>query len=276
MPFDRLDALLQRFSVSARMFHSGALCGINDFAPREGLGQLHLVRRGPLRVEHRAGRAQRIERPSLLFYPRPCGHRFISDAKVGADMACAHVEFRAGTINPIAQALPPVVVMPLDELDGAEPVLESLFREAFGRRCGRQAVVDRLFEVVLIQILRTLMDRGTVAVGLLAGLANPKLAKSLVALHAAPAREWTLERLARSAGMSRSSYACKFRQVLGTTPGDYVTAWRLALAQDALRRGRPVKLVVAEVGYGSTAALSRAFKASCGLSPREWKARHSA
>jgi AraC-like DNA-binding protein len=137
-------------------------------------------------------------------------------------------------------------------------------------------VVDRLFEVVLIQILRTLMDSGAVAQGLLAGLVDPRLARSLVALHAAPARAWTLERLARSAGMSRSSYAATFRDVVGATPGDYVSGWRLLLAQDALRRGRPLKLIVDEVGYGSAAALSRAFKAGCGLSPRAWKARHAA
>jgi AraC-like DNA-binding protein len=217
-----------------------------------------------------------VETPSLLFYPRPLAHRFVSDAKVGADMACAHVEFRAGAINPIAQALPPVVVMPLAELAGAAPVLELLFAEAFAQRCGRQAVVDRLFEVVLIQILRTLMDRSTVAHGLLAGLAHPKLAKALVALHTAPARDWTLERLARAAGMSRSSFAATFHGIVGATPGDYLAGWRVALAQDALRRGRPLKLIVGDVGYGSAAALSRAFKSTTGLSPRAWQARDAA
>lgn len=68
-PVDRLQSLLQRFSVSAHMFHSGPLCGINDF-DANGFGQLHLVRRGPLQVLHDGG-DRTITEPTLLFYPRP-------------------------------------------------------------------------------------------------------------------------------------------------------------------------------------------------------------
>jgi AraC-like DNA-binding protein len=272
---DRLDALLQRFTVSARMFHAGALCGINAFEPTEGLGQLHLIRRGPVQVSHARTRKLSIDEPSLLFYPRPLGHRFVTDERKGADMACANVEFHAGAVNPLAQALPAVVVMPLAELAGATPVLELLFREAFGGQCGRQAVVDRLFEVVLIVILRTVMNRGLVDRGLLAGMAHPRLAKALVALHEAPAKAWTLPRLARIAGMSRSAFAASFKETLDSTPGEYLLRWRLGLAQDLLRRGRSLKSIATDVGYASTAALSRAFKTGSGVGAREWKAKYA-
>lgn len=91
-------------------------------------------------------------------------------------------------------------------------------------------------------------------------------------MHEAPEREWTLEALAQVAGMSRSAFAATFREQVGTTPGQYLQAWRVRLAQKALRRGRPLKVIAAEVGYGSEAALSRAFKAQTGQSPRRWKA----
>ena len=91
MAVDRLQGLLSRFSVSARLFHSGPLCGITDIDDN-GLGQLHLVRRGPLEVRH-AGAVVQVVEPSLLFYPRPLAHRFISDNTVGADMACANLAF---------------------------------------------------------------------------------------------------------------------------------------------------------------------------------------
>ena len=271
MPIDRLDALLRRFSVSARMFHSGALCGVHDFDTSSNFGQLHLIKRGPLRVEHGKRKALQIGDSSLLFYPRPHAHRLITDGKRGADMACAYVEFSAGAVNPIARALPPFVAMPLAKIEGAEVLLERLFGEAFGKQCGRQAIVDRLFEVVLIYIVRTLMNSDRVDDGLLAGMSHPQLAKSLVAIHEAPARDWSLERLARTAGMSRSAFAVAFRDTVGTTPGDYLATFRVSVAQDMLRRGQSLARVASEVGYGSATALSRVFKTVSGSNVREWR-----
>lgn len=271
---DRLAVLLERFPVSARVFNAGALCGINLLEADEVHGQLHLVRRGPLEVSH-GGAPVRVEQPSLLLYPRPLSHRFSSDPERGADVTCANLRFEGGAHNPLAGALPAFVCMPLEALDGAAPVLELLFEEAFERRCGRQAMVDRLFEVVMIQLLRQLMERGAVEGGLLAGLSHPRLRHAIVAMHETPGRDWTLEELAAAAGMSRSVFAAGFREAVGCTPGQYLQGWRVGLAQQGLRHGRPLKVVAAEVGYGSEAALSRAFKAHCGLSPRAWKQRHA-
>lgn len=272
---DRLAALLERFPVSAQLFNAGALCGINLLDADGVHGQLHLVRRGPLEVSH-GGAPVRIDEPSLLLYPRPLSHRFSSDPEQGADMACANLRFEGGTGNPVAAALPSFVCLPLSALDGCQPVLDLLFEEAFERRCGRQAMIDRLFEVVMIQLLRHLMARGEVAGGLLSGLSHPRLRHALVAMHEAPTREWTLEDLAATCGMSRSVFAASFREAVGRTPGQYLLGWRVGLAQQALRRGRPLKVVADEVGYGSEAALSRAFKAHCGLSPRAWKQQQAA
>lgn len=265
---DRLQGLLQRFSVSARMFHSGPLCGINDFDDN-GLGQLHLVRRGPLTVRHDQDEL-RVDEPSLLFYPRPLAHRFIADATTGADMACANLDFSGGAANPVTRALPAFVRLPLSDLPLAGPVLELLFDEAFARRCGRQVVVDRLFEAVLVLLLRHLLDSGLVRSGPLAGLGHPQLAKALTAMHEEPASAWTLDSLAAVAGMSRSRFAEVFAERVGTPPSAYLTGYRITLAQDALRRGDRLERVAQQVGYGSAAALSRAFTSACGLSPRQW------
>jgi AraC-like DNA-binding protein len=267
---DRLAVLLDQFPVSAQVFQAGTVCGINTVGGDDGLGQLHLVRRGPLEVSH-AGTRVMVAEPSLLLYPRPLAHRFRSDPELGADMACANLRFEGGTRNPVAAALPAFACLPLAALEGAGPVLALLFEEAFERRCGRQAMVERLFEVVMIQLLRHLMESGDVRGGLLSGLSHPRLRNAIVAMHEAPAREWTLEDLAGVAGMSRSVFAGAFREAMGTTPGQYLQGWRVGLAQQALRRGRPLKVVAAEVGYGSEAALSRAFKAHAGLSPRDWR-----
>jgi transcriptional regulator GlxA family with amidase domain len=87
---------------------------------------------------------------------------------------------------------------------------------------GRQAMLDRLFEVVLIQVLRQLMERGNARAGVLAGLAHQRLRLALIAMHEQPEQpeqEWSLESLADTAGMSRSVFANTFRDTVGTTPG---------------------------------------------------------
>jgi AraC-like DNA-binding protein len=92
-----------------------------------------------------------------------------------------------------------------------------------------------------------------------------------VAPHEAPQSEWTLDSLADLAGLSCSVFAGQFRDTVGCTPGVYLQRWGIGPAQRALRLGRPLKLIAQEVGYGSEAALSRAFKVQTGLSPRDWK-----
>ena len=273
MSIDRLQGLLHRFQLRARGFHAGPLCGIHEFGVRPGIGQLHLVRRGPLEAHHGAAGVERIEQPSLIFYPRPLQHRFVCDDRRGADMACADIELGAGADTPIAAALPPVLVLPLTALPGAGGLLDLLFAEAFAERCGRQQVVDRLFEVLVVLLLRHLIDSGQVADGTLAGLAHPRLARALTAMHDAPQQAWPLPRLARCAGMSRSAFADAFRRTVGMPAGQYLARYRIALAQDLLRRGTPLARVASEVGYGSSAALSRAFSAHCGVAPRRWRAR---
>lgn len=268
---DRLDALLNHFPVRAGLFHAGALCGTTDFAPEGGAGQLHLVRGGALEVIHPGQAALKITVPSLLLYPRPMARRFVSDTERGADLVCAQLRFDGGEANPLVSALPDVVCVPLASIAGAEPVLALLYAEAFGTNCGRHALIDRLFDIVLIQLLRQLMETGQVEGGMLAGLSHPKLRKALVAMHERPGQEWSLDALAAVSGMSRSVFAGAFHKVVGLTPGAYLQGWRVRLAQLALMQGQKLKMIAIQIGYGSEAALSRAFKAQSGLTPREWR-----
>jgi len=267
---DRLAALFGHFAVRAHAFQAGPLCGINQIEANEPFGQLHLIRAGEVEVRHRHHKALRIKEPSLLLYPRPLGHRFVTDTQCGAEFVCANVAFEGGSDHPIAAALPPVVCLPLAKVPSCGPVLSSLFAEAAASHCGRQAMLDRLFEVLLIQVLRELMAQGELESGMLAGLAHPRLRQALVALHEAPQRDWSLQSLAGQAGMSRTVFANHFRDVVGCTPGAYLLRWRMGLAQKRLRQGHTLKQIGGDIGYGSEAALSRAFRAQTGLSPREW------
>ncbi len=276
-PIDRLSALLERFRARAHLFHQGPLCGLTQFAAQPGRGFLHVLRRGDLELRHPPGLglpgSLRFDEPTLLFYPRPVHHMFHNPPQEGSDFTCAALDFDGGARNPVVRALPPLIALPLAHVAGLEQSLALLFAEAGQVRCGHRLLADRLFEVVLIQLLRWLIDHhqeAGIQAGLIAGLSDPRLARALVALHEAPGEPWDLPRMAARAGMSRSAFAATFRRVVGQPPADYLTDWRLTLAQAQLRLGHPVKSVALELGYANASALSRAFTARLGQSPRQW------
>lgn len=276
---DRLSSLLERFQVSARLFHSGALCGINHFDAQPGRGFLHVLRQGSMAVTHHQGagvvRHIDITEPTLLFYPQPLAHQFHNAPKDGSDFTCASVHFEGGASHPLVRALPPLIVVPLARVPTLAASMSLLFQEADQIRCGHRLVVDRLFEVVLLQLLRWYLDHaddGGVCSGLVCGLADPQLARALTAMHDQPEKPWSLQALAEQAAMSRSAFAMRFKQIVGLAPADYLTDWRMLLAKKQLRSGRAVKRVAPELGYANASALSRVFKQRTGASPRQWLA----
>lgn len=276
-PIDRLSALLARFRVRARLSFSGVLCGLQQFDAQPGRGYLHVLRRGSLEVTHPARSdlpaRLHLEQPSLLFYPRPVTHRFHNPPQDGSDFTCAEVEFDGGTSNPLARALPDLIVLPLAQIEGLDGALTLLFAETDQVRCGQRLLADRLFEVVLIQLLRWLLDhpqQAGVPAGLITGLSDPRLARALVTIHEQPGAAWSLQRMADVAGMSRTSFATTFKSVIGQTPADYLADWRVSLMQTKLREGVPIKLLAQELGYANASALTRIFSARTGMSPRDW------
>jgi len=266
---DRLASLLERFQLRARVFQAGPLCRVGRFDAGDDLGYLHVLRGGALRLESAGQPARVLTEPCVFLYMSPAWHR-LTPLEDGAQMVCASFDWSAGAGNPLAAALPEVILVPLASAPSLDAVLALLFAEACEEHCGRQAVLDRLSEVVIVHLLRDLMDQGRLEVGLLAGLADPRLVHALNAVHADPARAWTLSELAAKAGLSRARFANRFREVVGQTPGAYLAEWRLGLARALLLRGKPVKVIANEVGYGNPSALSRAFRSRLGRSPREW------
>lgn len=280
-PVDRLSGLLERFRVHAHLFHAGPLCGVTHFDAREGRGFLHVLRRGEMVVTHRprsgAPRKIKVSEPTLLLYARPLEHQFHNAPTEGSDFVCATVDFVGGVRHPVVAALPPVVVLPLRSVEGIEQTLALLFAETERVRCGQRLLADRLFEVLLLQVLRWLLDHpehGGMTEGLIHGLAHPKLARALTAMHETPGAAWALEPMAKAAGMSRSAFAAEFKLQLGVTPAEYLLRWRISLAQSMLLAGSSIKLASEKLGYASAASFSRAFVQSVGLSPRAWLQSH--
>lgn len=267
---DRLSTLLSQFGVRASLFHNGGLCGVASYDGAEEHGHIHLLQAGNVTLRGAGERDVLITRPSLVFLPRPRPHQLIASETDGAQLVCASLAFDGGTGNPLLGALPHRLVLALDELPMLADTLAWLFSEAATEHCGRAAVMDRLFELLLIQLLRYMLDHQGLSTGMMAGLADSRLARSLVQIHNAPQRAWSVAELASASNMSRASYAAHFRAVVGQTPADYLLSWRISLAQKRLREGRSISLIADEVGYESPSALARAFRRKTGTSPRDW------
>jgi len=267
---DKLSPLFSRFSLSARVFYSGKLCGISNFEATEGIGHLHLLRQGSVSISQQNKKITEVTQPSVIFYPRPQQHRFQVQHQAGAELVCAEIDFGVGVGNPLVCGLPKLMIIPLSEIKGLKSLLDIMFDEAFANRCGRQAAVDRLTEFFLVLLLRHAIDTHLVEIGIFAGLADTHLAKAITAMHERPEQPWTLEELASNANMSRTRFAVNFRDTVGVTPLDYLTDWRVSVAQTLLKRGEPLKMVAPMVGYGSATALTRVFNKKVGVTPAAW------
>lgn len=269
---DRFAALFSRFKLHARIFHAGPLCRQVWYDGASRYGFFHLLREGSLEIETEGDERRAVDEASLIFYPRPVGHRLLPRSGGGCDIVCAAIDFGARVGNPVLEGLPSVVVVPLSRLAELRTSLTLLFDEAGRSQAGRQAVLDRVAEVVVIQVLRHLCAEGRLLHGPLAGLGHAGIGKALASVHENAAHPWSVAELAGRAGMSRARFALRFREVVGQTPGDYLLRWRISLAKALLRQGRPLKLIANEVGYATAASFSRAFAAETGQAPSAWLA----
>jgi AraC-like DNA-binding protein len=146
--------------------------------------------------------------------------------------------------------------------------------ESLERRSGRELVLTRLVEVLLIEALRSPSGEDTPP-GLLRGLADVRLAPAMRQRHGQVARSWTMAQLAKSAALSRSAFFERFTRTVGLPPMEYLLAWRMALAKDLLRRQDVGLAEVAErVGYGSASTFSTAFSRHVGTPPGRYARDH--
>ena len=167
--------------------------------------------------------------------------------------------------------LPTMILVRRDEPGAARlrRLVEFIGEEATTRRAGRELILERLVEVLLIEALR--LRPGEAASreqGLLAGLADPDIARALRKLHADVAYRWTVAELARAAGMSRAVFAERFTRTVGMPPMEYLLEWRIAIAKDVLRHEHmPLSDVAEMIGYQSASAFSVAFSRHAGCPP---------
>ncbi len=266
----KLSALIGGFTFGAQIFLERD-CASERHSGADGLvGRLHLVRAGTVVFLQDEAEPLWVEGPALVFFPRGMAHRVELPCAAATRMACAAIVFDDGGANPLAWALPDRMHIPLQDLSSLRQTLDIVFAEAAAPSQGRDVLLQRLCEVMMIQIVRHEFDQGNLDAGVLAGLTDHQLAPVLNAMHAQPDAPWQLQTLATIACMSRAGFTEHFRNVIGIPPMEYLTRWRMGLACRLLRKGLPVKVVSGRAGYTSPPAFTRAFTEHVGASPRQW------
>jgi AraC-like DNA-binding protein len=157
-------------------------------------------------------------------------------------------------------------------------LIDFTLAESREPRAGGECVRLRLSELLFVEVVRRyLATLPAEQTGWLAGLRDAVVGRALALLHERPSHAWTLERLARDVGLSRSALADRFAHFVGQPPMQYLTRWRMQVAARLLADGvAKVSAVALEVGYDSEAAFSRAFKKVAGVPPATWRTRHAA
>jgi AraC-like DNA-binding protein len=189
-------------------------------------------------------------------------------------IVCGSLSFDRASLKPITQLLPSFILIKADQAQSLalHNTMQALAAEMAEQAPGSEVVANRLAEVLFIQTLRAHIASGPErSKGWLRAIFDPQMGTALSAIHDSVNTPWTVESLAEVAGMSRSAFAARFKELLGQTPLEYVTEWRMQKAMPLLEQ-RDQKLidVARSVGYESDAAFSKAFKRVVGASPGEY------
>jgi len=200
----------------------------------------------------------------------------VSDDETPTVVLCATIQLGDIAHDQVTDILPDVLLLPLTGVMALEQTLTLMFMEASTNACGKQVAQDSLVEYFLVLLLRELIEGGkdSVSYGMLAGLADKRIAKTIVAIQENPGNSWNLDEMAASAGMSRTRFADHFKSVLGITPHQFLTSWRVALVQQRLKKGENFNQFAEEMGYSHPTALIRAFQQQTGLTPVAWAKHH--
>lgn len=249
-------------------------------------GQVQEIRAGDLIViphgsGHRAWGTEPAPTPSVFDLPHDHVNEQYAVLRHGGGgemtrLVCGGVRLHHPAARQLIDALPAVIhTEPAGSArsDWIWSTLDLIAEETRTVRPGGEAVVSRLCDIVVIQAIRSWMDRDPAArVGWLGALRDPQVGGAIAAIHANPAADWTVASLAEEVAMSRSAFASRFTDLVGESAMRYVARWRMAVAADLLAEGgATVASAAAAVGYESEAAFSRAFTRVTGANPRESK-----
>jgi len=241
----------------------------------EDRAMFHLVRRGRCKLEI-LGRSEWLETGDFVFISPGVDHSVMPQRPDDPQtlLLCGYCHFEAIENDVLLRALPDFVLMRSDEMaqwPWLVRTLEHLSAEYMSQAPGSQLTVNKLTEVLLVQLLRADFGRSGDS-GLIAALGDQRIARAMNAIHANPAQPWTIESAAEVATLSRSGFARKFKELLGVGFFDYLTRLRMRKARDLLKTtSLPVSRIAERAGYQSDLSFVKAFKRLHGQTPRAFR-----
>lgn len=192
-----------------------------------------------------------------------------------ASVLCGYFKLDREHPHPLVAALPSLIhIRGTDSHEFAwlQTAMNFMIHETREARPGTEAVVNRLAEVLFVQMVRAYIAQSDAPPGMLAAIADRKIGAALRHMHQAPQQPWTLASLAQRVGMSRSAFAALFSQLVGQTPMHYLAYWRMQKARELLSETRLGTAAIAErVGYQSEASFGKVFKKIMGKGPGAYR-----
>jgi AraC-like DNA-binding protein len=266
---DLLSHVLGQIRLTGNHVHSNTLAPHSRLDLPAEAAHLCVVTKGTLCIEGGEQRSIVVATGDLLMLPRGAGALQFAAQEASTTVVLCGFQFDTDSLRDMMFALPRCIHIQRAEgagwLDG---IVHFLLLEASDVQPGAALMVSRLIDLAVIRTLRSWIHRGPIS-GWFGGLADPRIANALKAIHERPMQRWSIEALASVAGMSRSSFCERFTALVGRSPLRYQNEHRLTLARDLL--GKPsarVGEVGLSIGYESEAAFSRAYKSLFGHSPR--------
>lgn len=275
-----LETVLGAYRIRVEITANVSYCGPwFEQEPTTPHGQFHLVTEGDCWIN-----GEMLQQPlylgkgDLIVFPAGCRHVL----SAGPDphhpprgevpdtcMLCGDLDFFGGSGNPIFSALPSHFVIRSGESgEGFRQLADLLASSSRDASWGRQVVQNKLADSLFTMAVCEYVRRAEQPQGLLAALVDARLSKALAAVHARPGEDWTIQGMAHVAGMSRTTFAELFAQVVGMPPIQYLAQWRATEARRLLKNRRFSVAAVAEMmGYRSEAAFRRFFKRLEGIGP---------
>jgi len=237
--------------------------------------EYHLVTEGACSGTARGAPVVRLEAGDVLVLPHGDGQLSPHREHEPTHVICGFLGCSARPFSPLLATLPRAFhLRGLGHRESARRRLVELgVAETAANRAGSDCMLARLGELLFADVVRQHADSSSLeSYGWLAGLRDHGIGRALQKLHERPAHPWTLESLAKDVGMSRSALAERFTDFLGVPPIHYLAQWRIQMAASLLRGSKSSLAEIAfQVGYGSEAALSRAYKRCVGVAPAEWR-----
>ncbi|MFT5893088.1 MAG: AraC-like DNA-binding protein [Dokdonia sp.] len=203
------------------------------------------------------------------------GTSLFAGDQLSATLVCGHFEFDRNLDHPFIKELPSIIHIndtDLKQFSWLKNITDLVIEEAGKEQSGSGIIVNKLGEILFVHTLRAFIEKNKSKSGFIAAMQDERISKVLKEIHASPEKDWKLEQLAQIAGMSRTSFANRFKILTGETPFHYMTQWRLLKAKELLEESSlSVREVAEQVGYQSEAAFNRIFKKRVSQTPLKFR-----